>query len=644
MTRLRLPSRRDRNEDGYVAVVVAILFSSILLVLAAVGVDTARWYVELERAQRAADAAAMAGVVYLPHNLPMAITTARESARLNGFDDADPDVDVQVDFGDRRSQLEVVISSTVDNQFGAAIGVETATINRQAVADYTSPAPMGSPCNVFGNEPPGGNNLTSGVGASGPRGSQIPAAYSASGICKSEPNFWAAVEGPETDKQQGDRYSTAPCTLRSTSGKLPYGCSGSVNSEATFPEGYFFTIKVPEGAESSPVTLQLYDPAYVSTGASCESMPNLDGSNYLTNLNPYVTTAGSSRSLDVYDAYLRYTRPRSVQSGYESYARRFCSGDSQPGRATTSPGNRLTAPVTSFAVRAANDAQDPTTGVPYSGCTAQFSGQQDPPTVTDLRQKNSNGSNNSGYKAATAQVFHQWVTLCTFTPTEAGDHYLQVRTNVPLPGSVGAHERYVCGRSVCERDRPGTFRYNGNTAVHARVGTLTHGEGVNAFGIRAISAAADQISVSGWSRMPMLQNVPDSTASFNLLRVLPAAAGQSIAFEFYDVADGADDEGTVTVVPPLTEDDEEQGPFDDCTAALNDDDFEELQGCQVGVTNSDNNGQVQRMRIPIPETYTCDDDVLTGCWFRVDISLNGDISDFTTWDARLEGDPVRLIE
>ncbi len=41
-------------------------------------------------------------------------------------------------------------------------------------------------------------------------------------------------------------------------------------------------------------------------------------------------------------------------------------------------------------------------------------------------------------------MFHHWVNLCSFTPAQAGDYYLQVRTNVPLnTGSYDGNGGYV---------------------------------------------------------------------------------------------------------------------------------------------------------------------------------------------------------
>ena len=53
--------RRRAREGGYAAVLVAMLAAAVFIPVTAIAVDVARWYVELERVQTAADAAATAG-------------------------------------------------------------------------------------------------------------------------------------------------------------------------------------------------------------------------------------------------------------------------------------------------------------------------------------------------------------------------------------------------------------------------------------------------------------------------------------------------------------------------------------------------------------------------------------------------------
>src|SRR3954463_9397272 len=140
---------RRRDERGYAAILVALLAATVLLALCAVGVDVARWYVEVERTQKAADAAALAGGTYMPNDFVSARSTATTVASKNGYQNSG-DTTVTAEAGDGPSQLKVTISSRIRNSFGAALGIPYSTITRSATADYTAPAPMGSPCNIFG--------------------------------------------------------------------------------------------------------------------------------------------------------------------------------------------------------------------------------------------------------------------------------------------------------------------------------------------------------------------------------------------------------------------------------------------------------------------------------------------------------------
>ena len=277
MIRRRL---RLRDEAGYAALLVALLSATVFLGVSAIGVDTARWYVEVERVQKAADAAALAGVTYMPGDLTAARSTALSNASQNGFGNT-ATTSVTVTPGDKPSQLRVTINSTINNSFGRALGIPTATISRSAVADFTAPALMGSPCNTFGNEPP------SQPGAALPVGSALPATPFPN--CSGSPQFWGVIEGPDTNKRDGDRYMTYPCS----SGV--YGCSGGSNDE-TKPEGYFFAVHVEPAAVNTPIDVQIYDPAYIYTGNPISgSFCPLSPVALTDNFNPYTPTDGTSR-------------------------------------------------------------------------------------------------------------------------------------------------------------------------------------------------------------------------------------------------------------------------------------------------------------------------------------------------------------
>ena len=112
------------------------------------------------------------------------------------------------------------------------------------------------------------------------------------------------------------------------------------------------------------------------------------------------------------------------------------------------------------------------------------------------------------------------------------------------------------------------------------------------------------------------------------------------AFEVVDAGDAASN-GTIKILPPV----ETGGAFTGCTGAgkVNG----PLSNCQITGINSTNgwDGKTQHIEVPIPAGYTCNDASAGGCWFRVQVSFgSGTVTDVTTWNAEVVGEPVRLIE
>jgi len=597
MTRFFRSRRFGVDDAGAIAVLVAIL-APALLAVAAFSVDVARWYVEGVRLQKAADAAALAGVVFMPQDLPTATSTALRVAAMNGFTSG-----VTVTQGSRPSQLQVTIASRVSNSFAVLMGIPYTTVARTGISDYTGPAPMGSPCNVYGNEP---------AGSPGAGPTSVLPGTPVNPFCTTSPLYWGNIEGPNTDKVQGDRYMNRTCSSNVD------GCTGGVNDEFK-PAGYFYIVRVLNPARTGPITLQLYDPAWDYTSVDCSSLPSSMPSN---NMNQYATT----------DAQTRYRN--SLNS--------FCSGDYAPGLGSADPNERVD---TSFALRAPAISGNPLDGAPVGNCSAQFKGQTTAPTATQLQQYRTAGSPASGanplYNQDLSATFHSWFALCTFTPTAAGDYYLQVRTNVALPSALtqtGATKLIACSdttNALC------TVPPNG--AVTSQLGddTSVHGHGANQWAVRAVSLDGTQVSVAGYERMAIDINASNPTTTFNLIRAIPAAAGKFIKFDFFDAADGSSG-GTVQVLPPTDATGTlASGSITGCTGSGVVSGT--LAGCSVTVSPSANNGKIQNVNVPIPSDYSCNYASPGGCWFRVVIRYS-QATDVTTWTATIQGDPVRLVK
>jgi hypothetical protein len=538
----------------------------------------------VQRVQNAADAAATAGVTFLPDDFASARAAATTVAGRNGYPDGGTN-HITVSVGEKPTQLVVTVATRVTNAFAQAMGQKYATIARSATADYNGPAPMGSPCNTFGNEPPGSSSDSS----RGPASSVITAPAGGA-VCTSNPQLWGAIAGPDTPKANGDEYMTRTCASGNT------GCTGTTNTEFD-PRGYFYIVRVSTAAVGQPLTLQVYDPAWVESGDNCESSPDNSSNKLQNNMNDYTTVDGSTR--------------------YAKAANNYCPGDVD----NTAAGGTDTPIVTSYDVRTPTDTYNPSNGTPITGCTKQYPGYLKAAVTTAALRKG-----NAAYNDNLAKVFHQWVPLCTFMPSRAGDYYLQVRTNVALGGSSD-----------------GQGGYQGNSNVYLQTGdsSSVHGSGNNRFALRIKGAPAASVSIAGWQHMSIYANYSGAQTTFNLVRVIPAAATKTLVIGFYDVGDAANP-GSITMLPPT---DSNMGSnISGCVGSgvVNG----ALTNCQLTnvSTNTGWNGKSEFVRIPIPSTYTCTADQPGGCWFRLQVSFPGGVNDTTTWTAQITGDPIRLIK
>jgi Flp pilus assembly protein TadG len=575
---------RRRQEAGYAALLVCMLTAAVFIPVAALAVDVSRWYVEIQRVQNAADAAATAGVTYLPSDLDSAEDTAISVAARNGYPNSGSTA-VKVELGSKPTQLKVTVSSRIRNSLAGYFNADFATIERSAVADYNGPAPMGSPCNTFGNEPSGA--LTPDVNR-GPRGSVIVVPPGGA-TCTSTPQFWGAIAGPDTPKGNGDAYMTRTCSSGQSN------CAGSTNSDFD-PTGYFYMVRIGAAAVGTDVTLQIYDPAFVQVGDSCGDGPKTTTA-LVDNMSPYTPQDGKARYA-----------PGSGTA--------FCNGD-------VLNGGNASDLVTSYVLRSPTDTYQPKLAPAMPECERQYPGYDYNATKSEALDS----SQGSKYREDVAKVFRQWVDLCTFRPTAEGDYYLQVRTNVKIGGSSD-----------------GQGGYTNNSKVWEQTGddTSVKGNGNNRWSLRVRGPGKAGVSIAGYDHMGVYANYSGSVQTFNLVRVVPAAATKTLKIGFFDVGD-ASNPGTITILGPA--DSNLPVNLANCTgggAVVTGN----LTGCRLtNVSSSTYNGKWQFVNVPIPSTYTCNVSATGGCWFRVTFDWTGSApNDTTTWTARIDGDPIRLIE
>ena len=228
---------------------VVVWFALMLIVLlgfAGFAVDMSNWWFQAERLQRAADAGAHAGVVFLPADVAGATTTARAEAAKNGYTTtgAGANATITVTQEPNPNRLRVKITTEVPTYFVGLLGVDSVELNREAVAEYVSPVPMGSPENRLGNDPEIGYN----------------------------PQLWSMVGGPQSYKHWGDRYQAKRCALNSTYFESLCTSSRNPQNDDYATDGYLYALEVKQKVAGQPLRIQIYDPAFVDTGSTCSTV------------------------------------------------------------------------------------------------------------------------------------------------------------------------------------------------------------------------------------------------------------------------------------------------------------------------------------------------------------------------------------
>ncbi|MDP4015079.1 MAG: TadE/TadG family type IV pilus assembly protein [Candidatus Nanopelagicales bacterium] len=352
---------RASDSDGVVAVWFALLVV-VLFGMAAIAVDFSRWYVESERLQKTADAAALAGAASLPGDPPTADRIGRDIARANLPALNGGSATYSSQLGRRPTQLKVTITRRFDNFFAGLLGLTETTVTRDATAEYAGPLPMGSPCNVLGHKLPGEVDRFN-------------------RNCVGMANLWAVISGPSVNKARGDAYGAAWC-LKPDDGLGIDGCdrTGTLASPGRNLEydadGYAYIVRVSAPGE---LRLEGYDIGFVPQGHRCDLSPGLTSKPHPT--NRYVTSQK--------DANVRYATGTSA----------YCAGDV----GSRSDGSGTNEPVrTVVTVR----APSPTPWAPFAG---------DPVCVLDLPGWNSSTPRSAlawGGDDLLQRTYHRWADLC----------------------------------------------------------------------------------------------------------------------------------------------------------------------------------------------------------------------------------------
>jgi hypothetical protein len=236
------------EDEGFSLPLIASMLV-LLLGLAAFAIDLGWIYLNGGRLQRGADSAALAGVVYLPHDLPSVQTLAVSGANANGSEvgtvvpdggapeNVGPGTDTLAWRQLEDNKLQVELTTSVDTFFLKVLGFDEIGLKRASTAQFIKPVPLGSPANCIG--------IGEGVDTNGLTGhaTGVGGAYD---VCNDyTQNFWSAINGRRTAVEHGDPYGPT----------CGWQCSGGNPNHDPY---YYFAVDVAEGA-GNWVDVFLYD-------------------------------------------------------------------------------------------------------------------------------------------------------------------------------------------------------------------------------------------------------------------------------------------------------------------------------------------------------------------------------------------------
>jgi Flp pilus assembly protein TadG len=507
--------RPDRSPHGGQVMLIFALIAVLLFAVAGLAIDAGISYFSSDSVQRAANAAALAGVAYLPGEYPQGVNAALVESARNGFTDAgtaDVTTGTTSCTGGQSpcvlvtrpttNELTVTISVSVPTTFLKLIGFGAHTVTRTATAEYLPPIALGQPGAQQGSD-------MASLGTSGNY-------------------YFQRTEGWGTPRSQGDPFTPSP-----NQGGSGCGPGGSSNCSAmsapdihlispangteqeanniNYTGGSSFLIDVPPGQS---VDLQIYNPSFA---------PDTCGNNITTTYCYHENDGTFDNAIDTAYATMEYSVYQ-VQSL------------SQPGS-----GNLV--------------SQEVFYPIDDTGTPAMCSGS----TFCYINSGGSFTKLTSGGSACTPNVYHAWVSALDYTPDtcDASIFYHSVSLGSGQLTNATSTDAYY-------RLEVDTLTWNGNTicttaagctaAESASTATSAYPEAHKGYAVRLTAPGTSTVcsssvpacsssSVSALQDMILFTPVinPSSTQPFSfgipLFHLDPAYAGTTVDVDVFDPGD-----------------------------------------------------------------------------------------------------------
>jgi hypothetical protein len=640
-------------------------------------VDYGAWYTEGSRMQRAADAAALAGVVWLP-DLATATTVAQTTAKSDGYDNALSNITVAVSkLSDY--ELKVVITDTAGKVFLSSFVKKNVTISRTSTAKYILPIPLGSPKNFFGT---------------GPFNTADPE------------NFYAAINSRCESKLQGDPFAVPYITSSATNACNDNG--KSTNGDFIDPtpsthdgDQYEYYITVPAN-RTQDIYVDIWNPAgdeshQTTTSVQVPHTTTVQVPSTVQNSNT-ITSTGTRPTMSCAKSGNTYTCTITATYSAKSTAK--------PSSTATCPNtggvDLCKAPYKNGATTYFTVSDDYTSGSPSLvcdngtgsgtktyGCTYTMSAVQSAtdgtPTFTCTLTSGTYScdidSSTTTYTPQTTTTYTTQTTTSTSNVTDPGTSQSDVAPtttftlysadSTPLDDSDNPILSAAnCGTSAYPNPKTVADGFNASTRTimgqdgwydmcvipaSAPSGQYILGVkniatgseyGINAYGIMAsyannIGATCDSRSdltcpkVAGKNWISIYANATASVASFYLAEIDAQYAGKTLLITLFDPGEGGkniqilDPNGTPTAFVATDEGVDDKTPATSLASSTT-----------LDVSNGTYNGHYVQLSIPLPANYGTS---YSQFWWKIQYTFNsGSVTDRTTWGVQVLGNPVHL--
>ena len=233
------------REEGGAVLLMAAAVIVVMLAMAGFAVDLGWLYAQDLEATKAAESAALAGVVHMPNpsqhvwgSGAPAYDAAVDVAAAAGYNDGLDATVVPERIAAHPNQLKVTVTREVPTFFLKVFGMDTVSVTASATAEQTPALKIGS------DEPQLG-----GVGE----------------------NFFVAINGTRRGKGSGDPYATK-CL------GTAHNCSGAPNDGIEYRRpAYYYAIEVPQSEVGKSLAVQVFDGWHNNTNPVTEEYGGVDG-------------------------------------------------------------------------------------------------------------------------------------------------------------------------------------------------------------------------------------------------------------------------------------------------------------------------------------------------------------------------------